>query len=401
MKNTAYKRQYIKMIALVVGNASSRLLSLLSILLIGHLLASSEYGMFTSMYNISMALASFVAMPILQCQLKYNFDYNLKARNTIYIYTMLFSLVYFLVGCGAYYIGAINKDYIYISSAIVIHFFITQTIANTYISNNEDYKSVVSIIVNNFIFWALILINLTFFDSLNYLAISLILSILAIFLFYISTLKEPRKEENNPPDYRFIKDFVIPAFLASCASAPVLIYILNDFDKLDGEVKVYFNIAYQWFQILSFVILSVTPKLIVMFTTNVNMNFKKLAKLIQILVLMWALGLILGWIVLKLYNVIDHQYLNDVAFILISSSVLSAYSGVIGVYILSKHSMWHGAFINFLWALMMLFFYSAFEVSDSLSMSKVFLTSYFIHSILCTIYMLKKIKGISNESTIH
>ncbi len=389
------------MIALVVGNASSRLLSLLSILLIGHLLASSEYGMFTSMYNISMALASFVAMPILQCQLKYNFDYNLKARNTIYIYTMLFSLVYFLVGCGAYYIGAINKDYIYISSAIVIHFFITQTIANTYISNNEDYKSVVSIIVNNFIFWALILINLTFFDSLNYLAISLILSILAIFLFYISTLKEPRKEENNPPDYRFIKDFVIPAFLASCASAPVLIYILNDFDKLDGEVKVYFNIAYQWFQILSFVILSVTPKLIVMFTTNVNMNFKKLAKLIQILVLMWALGLILGWIVLKLYNVIDHQYLNDVAFILISSSVLSAYSGVIGVYILSKHSMWHGAFINFLWALMMLFFYSAFEVSDSLSMSKVFLTSYFIHSILCTIYMLKKIKGISNESTIH
>ncbi|WP_238322348.1 hypothetical protein [Vibrio mexicanus] len=305
------------------------------------------------------------------------------------------------MGFGAYYINAINSDYIYISSAIVIHFFITQTIANTYISNNEDYKSVISILVNNFIFWALVLINLTFFDSLQYLALSLIFSSLAIFILYISTLKESKKEENNRPDYRFIKDFVIPAFLASCASAPVLIYILNDFDKLDGEVKVYFNIAYQWFQILSFVILSVTPKLIVMFTTNVSMNFNKLAGLIKILVSMWALGLILGWIVLRLYNVVDHQYLNDVAFILISSSVLSAYSGVIGVYILSKHSMWHGALINFLWALMMLFFYFEFEVSDSLSMSKVFLTSYFIHSILCTLYMLKKLKGISNESTIH
>jgi hypothetical protein len=368
-----------------------RVTALVAMIYMANEFSEEIFSKISTLYNVGMLTAAFIGGGWLQTQLKY----GAKLDKLFYIYSIIYStiLVFIMLIFLPFYF---NFNSVFFVISIAFYSIIIQALCNEFIINTSDRASSKLLFISGILLWFLIIYPAEVLsnDFLLVSSVFLMVVVLGVMIFLIKNKKIDDVIELSTT--KILKSFTMPAYISSLATIPVILFCYMLFSsKVSTSEQAIFNVSYQWFQILVFIPVAISPKLIRYFSTvEVGAGSQKVICIIStFLIVLFSIVQLGSNVVFSLYPELDGVLLEAVWTNMLFASFFSALSSVFGFYILSNHSMWDGLKINSIWAItFMLIFFEYFSDLSAEGFSKVFLYSYMSHLVICLLYYMRKVK---------
>lgn len=198
-------------------------------------------------------------------------------------------------------------------------------------------------------------------------------------------------------EWGILRTFALPAFMSTAMYTPV-VWVGNAAlaNQPNGFAELgLFNAANQWRLAMMF-LPTVLGQVAVPVLSNLHGearggSYRKV--LLGNLLVTFVVSLVVALVLVLASPLIMSAYGRDfsqgtpVLVLMLLSTVLSSTAGVIGFGIMSQGRMWHGFWLNLLWAAAFLLFVYLFLGSGAYGLALAYLLSYVVHSISSALYM--------------
>lgn len=389
-------RQYY---ASVLNSILIRLVSMVSIVLIGSYLAKVDYSNFLYSYNISMIIAGMFASPII--------TYLLKEGNNLsfgdYLNTSNYYIISILVIFFTLYVFKlvnVNSQILYI---ILVFNFSHQFIMLLCIKSKRELLgalvSLFIIITMWCMLWLTYILNYSSFAYFGFILVVLCSTTLAKMIVNQIIYKAFYSSNSNhvldPKQWNGIKKILrgcFPLVFSSVISGSLFFiyfyYVNQNLARSGADEKSLFNISYQWFQIVIFFSMAVSSKFLFKLQQS-NKIFRDGIDMVLLFVLVYIFSLFIFYIFHHFYAIEDYELFLFVGCIVITASLFSAFSNLLGTYLVFLNKVNFGTLCNIIWAFFLFAFYEVFQnyFSVVVSVACSLLFSYICHFFILTLFV--------------
>ncbi len=393
----------------LAGAISSKLVILLTSIIVAHILGKIQYGEYSIIRTTIFMFIAFASLGVGAASTKYiaqyrNFDLQ-KAYNT-YLVTSVFSTVFGIITAIVVFFTAegiateqLNEPNISIAiqcGAVLLMFCTVNGSQSGALAGFEDFKHIA---LNNFISSILELICV-FIGAIYFCVEGAILGsgigyVLLTILNHLSISKHFKKYELcgwrrlKLGDFRIIWEFGLPAALCNLLVIFALWYSRTYLVKLGGfgEIAIY-NVADQIKALILF-IPGALSQMILPMLTNIRANgqigtYNKIFSYNVIInvVISTVLSIVIGLLAPFILGLWGESFVEPLPLILLAAStIFSSFATVVGQAIASQGKMWMGLLCNLIWSTIVLAL-SLIFVNNGLGatgLALAILISYVIH----------------------
>lgn len=386
----------------VVSGLSTRIIAMISILVLSYYLNKEVFSEFTYIYNISMICAGMIFSPLITFYVRNSKElgfYFYSKINDILISFLCLLLIFLL----SFSFENDSNANLMIFILFIVFYYIQQFIT---IHTSDIDKEILGVMINFLLMplmWCLayFLIKIDSIESF-YLLFCLVITMLLARRLY-NCVAAPKNKmslsiETSVFAYQklitVLKADFVPLLTTSVISGVgFLAYFFtvnNLFSPYSSEEKSIFNVVYQWFQIVIFFAVAINSK----FLLNLRYSKNKIrdgCALAIGLCFIYLLTLLFFYIASGLYSIQDKNMLLHHGFVMLTTSLFSAISSILGVYLVYYGKASKGVYFNVTWIIVLFALFFVFlnylTVSESSVYSLFF--SYLLHLLLLSYYVRK------------
>ena len=415
-------KQHSDSLFLIIGNAVSRILMIVSTIIMVKLLGDSVYSKYAVLYNGLLGVQVFLTLGLNAVLIKriaagedILFTVT-KIVKIIFLVSLIFFLLFFtLIKNNWLYSLSYFKEIGFFSiifSAISIVFF---SILVSILYGKEEKNKIAKLNVFNAVLILFFLVYFSIKQDLNLIFIGLGLansiSIILFILFNKNIFLNKTELENKCINIENNKkngsiDYIkqgFPIFLSALLVTPIVgvIYTLMHSKGVGEEIAI-FSVAMQWYSIIIFVPGVLANLLLAEFSRNkkilsLEFYFKRVFLNLSIVVIASLIVYMILLLVLPIYGDIYVKNIH-VFLIFILVALVNSFSAVAGQFFISVNKQMIGFYSNAVWAIILLsmVFLTLNKGYGVLGVALSFLVSYFLHAINQNLYIYYFLK--SNEN---
>lgn len=415
-------KQHSDSLFLIIGNAVSRILMIVSTIIMVKLLGDTVYSKYAVLYNGLLGVQVFLTLGLNAVLIKriaagedILFTVT-KIVKIIFLVSLIFFLLFFtLIKNNWLYSLSYFKEIGFFSiifSAISIVFF---SILVSILYGKEEKNKIAKLNVFNAVLILFFLVYFSIKQDLNLIFIGLGLansiSIILFILFHKNIFLNKTELENKCINIEnnkkngsigYIKQG-FPIFLSALLVTPIVgvIYTLMHSKGVGEEIAI-FSVAMQWYSIILFIPGVLANLLLAEFSRNkkilsLEFYFKRVFLNLSIAVIVSLIVYMILLLVLPIYGDIYVKNIH-VFLIFILVALLNSFSAVAGQFFISVNKQMIGFYCNAVWAIILLsmVFLALNKGYGVLGVALSFLVSYFLHAINQNLYIYYFLK--SNEN---
>lgn len=385
--------------ASVINSILIRLVSMVNIVLLGAYLVKTDYSIFLYSYNLSMIVAGMLTGPVITYLLKEHKLLSVRDYLTVSVcYVNFLSALYVL----AYLLDFFTLQFEVLYLVLVFNFiqqFLTILCIQT---KREIMGAVIALFVNITMwcmFWLFYILDYSKSDKKGYVFIVLCLAIVMQILvkkiiYEVSNSidsKMPLNQTKSRGIIRIIQGCT-PLVFSSIASGLlffIYFYVVNqDISASGHDDSALFNLSYQWFQIVIFFSMAVSSKFLYKLQNSIKLMQDGL-NMMFVFVLVYCFSIGLFCFFYRFYVVDDYDLFLYVGVIIITASLFSAFSNLLGAYLVHYNKINWGTFCNVVWGSGLFVSYWGFQnyFGPVLSVACSLLFSYVCHFLLLTFFV--------------
>ncbi|MFC0117878.1 hypothetical protein ACFFK7_08085 [Pseudoalteromonas xiamenensis] len=363
-------------------------------ILFGRFLSLEEFSDFSFAYNFSMILAGLIVSPLISVYSRYNEEFGfcfIRTMNLIFLFMFVFTLLMFLLP---------YQSISFVASLLVVFvfFFISQYVFIDLHYFDMEYVYPLITVFSSALMWG----GLFYIYFFGFYSIGDFLVFVFIFIVFYFVLNgiyngyvlkgEGRISGFTITGWKLLFLFrklmpVISSSLVAGFGFALFFYVINERNIQSQEQKAVFNVAYQWFQVVVFFSVALNSKLLL----TLNKNNKPEMECFKIMLLCFCLYFfaLLVYVVFSTFYVgLDKGLILEVGLVIISASLLSALSNVVGVYLLYKEQLKLGFWLNIVWVVnLYVIYFVVFNGSGlSIHVALSILISYFCHFVVLILF---------------
>ena len=406
---------------LIIGNAVSRILMIVSTIIMVKLLGDTVYSKYAVLYNGLLGVQVFLTLglnAVLIKRIAAGEDILFTVTKIVKI-IFLVSLIFFLL-----FFTLIKNNWVYslsyfkeigffsiIFSAISIVFF---SILVSVLYGKEEKNKIAKLNIFNSVLILFFLVYFSIKQDLNLIFIGLGLansiSIILFVLFHKNIFINKIELKNNyiiedGKKGRLI-DYIrqgFPIFLSALLVTPIVgvIYTLMHSNGL-GEKIAIFSVAMQWYSIILFIPGVLANLLLAEFSRNETIltlayYFKRIFLNFTITVVVSIFVYILLLFVLPIYGA-EYKSNISVFLVFILAALVNSFNTVAGQFFISVNKQIFGFYFNIVWAILLLtlVFLALSNGYGILGVSLSFLISYIFHAFNQNLYIYYFLKSSKN-----
>lgn len=414
-------KQHTDSLFLIIGNAVSRILMIVSTIIMVKLLGDTVYSKYAVLYNGLLGVQVFLTLglnAVLIKRIAAGEDILFTVTKIVKI-IFLVSLIFFLL-----FFTLIKNNWVYslsyfkevgffsiIFSAISIVFF---SILVSVLYGKEEKNKIAKLNIFNSVLILFFLVYFSIKQDLNLIFIGLGLansiSIILFVLFHKNIFMNKIELKNNyiiedDKKGRLI-DYIrqgFPIFLSALLVTPIvgIIYTLMHSNGL-GEKIAIFSVAMQWYSIIIFIPGVLANLLLVEFSRNETIltlayYFKRIFLNFTITVVVSIFVYILLLFVLPIYGA-EYKSNISVFLVFILVALVNSFNTVAGQFFISVNKQIFGFYFNIVWAILLLtlVFLALSNGYGILGVSLSFLISYIFHAFNQNLYIYYFLKSSKN-----
>jgi len=421
----SYRRVSKAIIFGVGGAVSSRVLMMLTTVVVARVLSKDLYGKYSLINSTVQLFVLFAGMGIGATLNRYTALYYKSDKKkvgqiitTLYIFTILLSLALsvtlFIISksISLWTTNNIELTGYFRLTAGTVFFTAISSIEQSILQGMEKYKTNAKIQIITCMISLIFSSIFVFLLNLKGSIIALLLTQILNFVLLRKAVKKELEINNIQLEICFnneIKDailhFTIPSFISSIFVLPVTWLNNMLLVKYSGfsEMAI-FSIALQWFTILTYIpnqLGQVRPIYTDYYARNKKSELKniiyKLTGYSTGLVVIISLGiLIFGRYILLMYG---SSYVNNylIFAIMILTSVIVASQSQVGALIQASGKMWLGFFLNIIWAFILYISFYFMRDLGSLGYAIAYSISYAVHTINSFIVLFVILRRMNND----
>lgn len=415
-------KQHSDSLFLIIGNAVSRILMIVSTIIMVKLLGDTVYSKYAVLYNGLLGVQVFLTLGLNAVLIKriaagedILFTVT-KIVKIIFLVSLIFFLLFFtLIKNNWLYSLSYFKEIGFFSiifSAISIVFF---SILVSILYGKEEKNKIAKLNVFNAVLILFFLVYFSIKQDLNLIFIGLGLansiSIILFILFHKNIFLNKTELENKCINIEnnkkngsigYIKQG-FPIFLSALLVTPIVgvIYTLMHSKGVGEEIAI-FSVAMQWYSIILFIPGVMANLLLAEFSRNkkilsLEFYFKRVFLNLSIAVIVSLIVYMILLLVLPIYGDIYVKNIH-VFLIFILVALVNSFSAVAGQFFISVNKQMIGFYCNAVWAIILLsmVFLALNKGYGVLGVALSFLVSYFLHAINQNLYIYYFLK--SNEN---
>jgi len=414
-------KQHSDSLFLIIGNAVSRILMIVSTIIMVKLLGDTVYSKYAVLYNGLLGVQVFLTLglnAVLIKRIAAGEDILFTVTKIVKI-IFLVSLIFFLL-----FFALIKNNWVYslsyfkeigffsiIFSAISIVFF---SILVSVLYGKEEKNKIAKLNIFNSVLILFFLVYFSIKQDLNLIFIGLGLansiSIILFVLFHKNIFINKIELKNNyiiedGKKGRLI-DYIrqgFPIFLSALLVTPIVgvIYTLMHSNGL-GEKIAIFSVAMQWYSIILFIPGVLANLLLAEFSRNETIltlayYFKRIFLNFTITVVVSIFVYILLLFVLPIYGA-EYKSNISVFLVFILVALVNSFNTVAGQFFISVNKQIFGFYFNIVWAILLLtlVFLALSNGYGILGVSLSFLISYIFHAFNQNLYIYYFLKSSKN-----
>lgn len=412
----------------VGGAVLSRIIIMLSQIIIARMLGKQEYGQFSLINNTVNMFVLFAGMGLGATLLRYTAIYykEQKEKASQFITTLttvclclasLISLFVFILSSSLsnWLIGNDTMTVLFQITSITVLLSALAEIGRSILQGMEKYRLIAIIqIVSGFLGLPILFMMSKSFNIKNAIIWFLLLQLIGFLMIIVVLVKELFKQKIkfsikwNSELLEVITSFTVPAFVSSFFVIPVMWYANSLLARHIGfEEVAIFAVSFQWLNILTYIpsqLGQVKPIYTDLHAKRKFLDLKnlilKMTKSSLVLVIPAAAFLIImSKHILLFYGkvYVDGQ---NVFILMIITALFIAMQSQIGAVLQAIGKMWQGLMLNIIWAFNLIVLLYLLLDYGALGFSIAYMISYIIHAFL-SIVILSKIFKMEKKNEVY